>query len=89
MRVEFFEAMSHIAPVTKPADRPFYSTISFYIFVRAIEEATGKNYTQLLEELVVQRLGMTSTVESPGTDSKAVIPPVPNMWGASYEHYTP
>jgi CubicO group peptidase (beta-lactamase class C family) len=85
---ELFEALLDIYPVAKPASRPFYSTISFHIFIRAIQEVTGKNYTQLVKELVTERLAMSSTLESPGSDARAVIPPVENFWGKSYSYYS-
>ncbi|KAH7230871.1 beta-lactamase/transpeptidase-like protein [Fusarium solani] len=85
---QLFGALLDIYPVAKPASRPFYSTISFHIFIHAIQEATGKNYTQLVKELVTERLAMSSTLESPGSDARAVIPPVENFWGKTYSYYS-
>lgn len=79
--------MMTIPPVSKPEDRPEYSTISFFIFIKAIQEATGKNYTQLLQSLVTEPLEMSSTLESPGNDSRAVIPPIENGWGIFYDYF--
>ena len=71
-------------PVTAPNERPAYSNIAFTIIFMAIEEATGKNYTQLVDELFAQPLGLTSTRPSPGDDDLAVIPPIDNSWGGNY-----
>jgi CubicO group peptidase (beta-lactamase class C family) len=71
-------------PVAPPARNPVYSTISFSLSALALRDVTSKNYSQLLDEYLGQPLGLKNTGESPGEDSKAVIPPVDNNWGADY-----
>lgn len=71
-------------PIAPPASRPVYSNIAYVLFIYAVQEATGKNYTSLLKDFLTEPLGLTNTVESPGDDAKAVIPPVDNTWGANY-----
>ena len=58
--------------------------MAFTLIALALKEATGKNYTQLLDELISQPLGLKSTRESPGDDDKAVIPPGESTWGSDY-----
>lgn len=76
--------MLEIQPVTAPNHRPAYSTLSFALIALALEGETGKDYSQLLDELVLKPLGMTNTGVSPGDDEKAVIPSTQSSWGADY-----
>jgi CubicO group peptidase (beta-lactamase class C family) len=76
-------------PSAPPSGRPVYSSIAFSLLAFGLEEATGKNYTQMLRDLVSTPLGMASTRESPGNDDKAVIPPVDNSWGSNYDINAP
>lgn len=70
-------------------ERPAYSNIAFTLFGLALEEYTGKNYSQLVQELVSEPLGLVSTFPSPGDDDKAVIPLMENTWGADYSFNAP
>lgn len=76
-------------PISAVSKTPVYSNVAFTIIALALEEATGKNYTVLLEELVAEPLGLTSTRESPGDDDLAVIPPNENTWGSDYSINAP
>ncbi|KEZ46560.1 Uncharacterized protein SAPIO_CDS0356 [Scedosporium apiospermum] len=71
-------------PVAKVSTTPVYSNMAFTLIALALKEATGNNYTQLLDELISQPLGLKSTRESPGDDDKAVIPPGESTWGSDY-----
>ncbi|RYP68738.1 hypothetical protein DL771_006468 [Monosporascus sp. 5C6A] len=83
-RQQLLQGMLDSYQVALPESRPVYSNVAFTLFAFAIESSTGKNYTQLLEELVTEPLGLKATRESPGDDDEAVIPPVENSWGADY-----
>ncbi|OBT81761.1 hypothetical protein VE02_09392 [Pseudogymnoascus sp. 03VT05] len=72
------------APVTAPGLRPAYSTIFFALLSYAMEAATGKNFTQYLDEQVIKPLHLSDTGASPGNDKKAAIPPIENSWGSDY-----
>jgi CubicO group peptidase (beta-lactamase class C family) len=65
-------------------ERPAYSNVAFSIYVLALEVATGKNYSQLLNEYLVTPFGLMNTLPSPGDSDKAVIPPGENTWGSDY-----
>lgn len=82
--LELLKGMLEIQFVMAPNHRPTYSTLSFALIALALEEATGKNYSQLLDELVIKPLGLTNTGVSPGNDEKAVIPLTQSSWGADY-----
>ena len=76
-------------PVTAPGERPAYSNLAYNLFGLALEEYTGKNYSQLVQELFSEPLDLSNTFTSPGDDEKAVIPPVDNSWGSDYGINTP
>ena len=74
-------------PQTTPNERPAYSNMAFVLLGMALEEYTGKNFTQLLKE-VTDSLGLNNTFASPGNENKAVIPP-DSSWGSNYGLNTP
>ncbi|KAK0648029.1 beta-lactamase/transpeptidase-like protein [Cercophora newfieldiana] len=80
---ELLQGMLVADPVAPPQTRPVYSNIAFTLLAYAVEVFTGKKYSQLIRELTVA-LNMTSTRPSPGNDSLAVVPSVPNNWGSDY-----
>ncbi|KFY59086.1 hypothetical protein V496_05817 [Pseudogymnoascus sp. VKM F-4515 (FW-2607)] len=78
------------APITTPGLRPAYSTISFVLLSYAMEAATGKNFTQYLNEHITKPLHLFNTGASPGDDKKAAIPPIEgNSWGSDYGDNVP
>jgi CubicO group peptidase (beta-lactamase class C family) len=79
---EIIDGMKTFYPQTAPNERPAYSNMAFVLLGMALEEYTGKNFTQLLKE-VTDSLGMNNTFPSPGDDSNAVIPP-DSSWGSDY-----
>ncbi|KAF6834601.1 beta-lactamase family protein [Colletotrichum plurivorum] len=81
---ELLAGMLVLNPTTLPMSRPAYSNIAFSVFILAIEQATGKNYTQLIRELISEPLGLQNTFPSPGDTQNAVVPPVDNSWGSDY-----
>ncbi|KAF3279071.1 hypothetical protein TWF970_004180 [Orbilia oligospora] len=88
-RQQFLEGVTKIHPVTAVGERAVYSTLSFTLISLALQNATGKNYTTLLDELVVKPLKLKNTGASPGQTERAVIPPVDNGWGADYGFSAP
>ncbi|KAG8426592.1 Actin- protein 6 [Metarhizium acridum] len=86
---EILEGMISQYPVTAPMERPAYSNIAFVVFVLALQEATGKNYTELVADIVSKPLDLRNTLPSPGEDCKAVIPPGESSWGTDYGYNAP
>ncbi|RBR19564.1 uncharacterized protein FIESC28_05559 [Fusarium coffeatum] len=86
-RQEILDGMKKSYPQTTPNERPAYSNMAFVLLGMALEEYTGKNFTQLLKE-VTGPLEMSNTFPSPGYDDKAVIPP-DSSWGSDYGLNTP
>ncbi|EPS39734.1 hypothetical protein H072_6481 [Dactylellina haptotyla CBS 200.50] len=81
---QFLEGMVKVNPATAVGERAVYSNLAFILISFALHNATGKNYTELLDELVIKPLNLNNTWESPGDNEKAVIPPVDNGWGLNY-----
>ncbi|KAM4062705.1 beta-lactamase [Hirsutella rhossiliensis] len=86
---DFFKGMAESNPVVAPMERPAYSNIAFTILALAIQEVTGKNYSQLVDELVAKPLRLRNTMPSPGDDARAVIPPGESSWGVDYGNNAP
>jgi hypothetical protein len=82
---ELLQNILDLHPVSLPFERPVYSQLSFTILFYALEVATGKNYSQLLDEHLVKPFSLINTGVSPGNASQAVIPPVDNSWGSNYD----
>ncbi|KAI9151424.1 Beta-lactamase-like protein [Paramyrothecium foliicola] len=78
------DGMTNVYPQGAPMGHPAYSNIAFTILSIAIEKATGKNYSQTIDEFVAKPLGLKSTFLSPGDDDRAVIPPGDNSWGSDF-----
>ncbi|KAH7175336.1 beta-lactamase/transpeptidase-like protein [Dactylonectria macrodidyma] len=81
---EFFAGMTSSYPVSAPMKRPAYSNAAFVVLGMALEAFTGKNYTQLVQEVFSDPLRLENTFPSPGDDDKAVIPPGESSWGSEY-----
>lgn len=84
--------MSSALPVREPYTEPVYSSLSFELFALALTQKTGKSYGQLLNETILEPLGLRNTGPSPGNDEKAVIPPLDENslgWGSDYGFAAP
>lgn len=55
----------------------------------ALEKETSKNYTELVDEMFAQPLGLVNTYPSPGDDRKGVVPPGDSSWGADFGFNAP
>ncbi|KAK6507984.1 hypothetical protein TWF481_006404 [Arthrobotrys musiformis] len=88
-RQQLLDGLTKARPVTPVGERAVYSNLAFSLISLALERATGKNYTTLLDDLVVKPLKLNNTGVSPGDTAKAVIPPVDNGWGADYAFSAP
>ncbi|KAF7539734.1 hypothetical protein G7Z17_g12362 [Cylindrodendrum hubeiense] len=86
---QILDGMTKSYPVTAPMEGPAYSNSAFVIIGMALEEFTGKNYTELVQQVVSNPLDLKNTGSSPGDDERAVIPPVDNSWGSEYGQNNP
>ena len=70
-------------PVSVPNRRPVYSQLSFTLMSYALYTYSGgKNYTQLLSEILTGPYNMTNTNANSGDPNTAVIPPIPSSFEA-------
>ncbi|KAK2805618.1 hypothetical protein FQN50_006134 [Emmonsiellopsis sp. PD_5] len=82
---ELLKAMLDTSPVSVPFSRPIYSQLSYTLFISAISKEAGKDFDQLLDEMIIRPMGMANTGISPGDSEKAVIPPGDMVgWGSDY-----
>ncbi|PLN77933.1 beta-lactamase family protein [Aspergillus taichungensis] len=88
-RQEMLHGLLSTLPVNPVNSRPTYSQLSFLLFTFCLEQATGKNYSTLLQETILQPLNLTSTGVSPGDTQHAVIPPGPSSWGSDFGFNAP
>ncbi|RSM00792.1 hypothetical protein CEP52_008920 [Fusarium oligoseptatum] len=88
-RQDYLAGMTTSYPQTTPNERPAYSNMAFVILGMALEEYTGKNFTQLVKDIVSDPMDLNNTYPSPGDSEKAVIPPGESSWGADYKENTP
>lgn len=81
---EILNGLGNGYPAALPMERPAYSNIAFTLIGLAMESVTGKNFSDIIADLVAQPLELSNTLMSPGNDAVAVIPPVANSWGTDY-----
>ncbi|PKY04768.1 beta-lactamase family protein [Aspergillus campestris IBT 28561] len=86
---EILRGLLSTLPVNPVNSRPTYSQLSFLLFTFCLEQATGKNYSTLLQETILQPLNLTNTGVSPGDTQQAVIPPGPSSWGSDFGFNAP
>ncbi|GKU05091.1 beta-lactamase family protein [Fusarium langsethiae] len=86
---DIIDGMKSSYPQTTPNERPAYSNMAFVLLGMALEEYTGKTFTQLLQEMATDPLDMNNTFSSPRNDDNAVIPPGDSSWGSDYGINTP
>jgi CubicO group peptidase (beta-lactamase class C family) len=85
--LEIIQMMHTSLPITPPYARPVYSTLAFTLIALALNAKTGMTYEKMLDEMIIDPLGLTNTGVSPGDNAKAVIPPLSAAeqgWGADY-----
>lgn len=49
---DLLDAMRKEHPITAPGERPADSNLAYNLFELALEEYTGKNYGQLVQEII-------------------------------------
>jgi actin-related protein 6 len=79
--IESFLTKEHAVPINS---RPVYSQLSFTLYTLCLEEYSGKNYSQILEETIYGPLNLVNSGVSPGDTERAAIPPGVSGWGSDY-----
>lgn len=54
-----------------------------------LEQVTGKTYVEVIETEILKPLGMKNTGFQPINSTSGVIPPVMNVWGATFGDNNP
>ncbi|KAF2109353.1 beta-lactamase/transpeptidase-like protein [Lophiotrema nucula] len=74
-RKAFFEALDLRQPIFLPNTSPVYSSVGIVLLAFALENLSGKTYQDMLQSVLIDRLGLTGTSYSkPADDSRGVIP---------------
>lgn len=65
-----------------PGNTPTYSNYAFVLLAYAVEAATGKSLQEVIDERIVQPLGMSSAsgLQIPEDPSRIIIPDEGDVW---------
>lgn len=90
-RLDILQGLMSAHAVAPPMERPVYSNVAFNLLSYALQDMTGKPYSELLVDYLTDPFNMTNTYPSPGNSTQGVIPSVPyfNSWGVDYGEHTP
>jgi CubicO group peptidase (beta-lactamase class C family) len=83
---EFFKDLLARPPIYQPGTTPVQSNTAFQLLAYALEDITGKSYSDMLANLT-ETLGMSDTsLAAPDNTSIAVVPsdPTTSRWSADY-----
>ncbi|KAI5861567.1 beta-lactamase/transpeptidase-like protein [Durotheca rogersii] len=73
-RAQFFNGISQFYPSLAPFQSPAYSNVAFQLLGYALETITGKKFETIVEETVIEPLGLNRTFLRAPNDSLGIIP---------------
>ncbi|KAI0019168.1 beta-lactamase/transpeptidase-like protein [Xylariomycetidae sp. FL0641] len=73
-KTQFFEGLMKIPPSFSPFVTPAYSDIGYALLGYALEQMTGKPFSQSFDEKIVKPLNLTRTFYKTPNDSLGIIP---------------
>ncbi|KAI0136847.1 beta-lactamase/transpeptidase-like protein [Xylariales sp. AK1849] len=74
-RQQLFAGLSHVPPSWGPDQTPGYSNLAYQLLAYALEEITQKNFPEMLQSDVIDKLGLSHTYYSkPADDGLGIIP---------------
>ncbi|KAI8957519.1 beta-lactamase/transpeptidase-like protein [Daldinia sp. FL1419] len=73
-RAQFFNGIGSFYPSLAPFQTPAYSNVAFQLLGYALETITGKTFQTLMQESVIQPLGLNNTFLKAPEDSRGIIP---------------
>ncbi|KAI0012456.1 beta-lactamase/transpeptidase-like protein [Xylariaceae sp. FL0662B] len=73
-REQFFHGISGFYPSFLPFQTPAYSNVGFQLLGYALEAITGQSFQTLLEDTVINPLGLNNTFLRVPDDSRGIIP---------------
>ena len=74
MSIEFFNGLNIMYPSYAPWQTPTYSNVAYQLLAYALENITGKNYTDILNSRVIKPLGLNRTFYDTPPEKYGVIP---------------
>lgn len=88
--LDFLEGLLKSHPVVPVASTPIYSNAAFVLLAYALEEITGKRFTELLEEDIIKPLHLTRSSYGKPDDKHGIIPDDPmSSWEFDMADETP
>ncbi|KAI1463017.1 beta-lactamase/transpeptidase-like protein [Daldinia caldariorum] len=73
-RAQFFNGIGSFYPSLAPFQTPAYSNVAFQLLGYALETITGKTFQSLMQETVIEPLGLNNTFLKAPEDSRGIIP---------------
>ncbi|KAI1075760.1 beta-lactamase/transpeptidase-like protein [Whalleya microplaca] len=73
-REQFFAGIAKFYPSFVPFQTPAYSNVGFQLLGYALEEITGQSFQTLLEDTVINPLGLNNSFLRAPDDSRGIIP---------------
>lgn len=70
-------------------DKAAYSNFAYAVLGYALQNATGLPYEQVIQESILDPLGMTNTLFTPPAPEKAAIGPGLQSFDLDFEHLRP
>ncbi|KAL4904070.1 hypothetical protein BDW74DRAFT_185753 [Aspergillus multicolor] len=90
-RAQFFRGLLGTHPVFPASSVPTYSNDAFVVIGYILEELTGKSFSDLVDEHVVERLNLTHSSATKPADDIGIIPGLVNetFWDADMGNQVP
>jgi len=79
-RTDLLEGLRRKSPVFAPNQKSTYSNAAFELLGLVIENVTGVNYSEYVQQAIFDPIGMTSSSLAKPSDHHAVLPLGPNFW---------
>ncbi|KAI2468653.1 beta-lactamase/transpeptidase-like protein [Annulohypoxylon bovei var. microspora] len=73
-RTQFFEGLKKLPPSFSPYVTPAYSDIGYTLLSYALEQMTGKSFSELVQDRVIKPLNLNRTFYTAPDDSLGIIP---------------
>ncbi|KAH9904273.1 beta-lactamase/transpeptidase-like protein [Xylariomycetidae sp. FL2044] len=80
-RAQFFAGIANVPPSFAPSRNAAYSNLAYHLLGYALEAITSRNFTEMLETDIINKLGLQRTFYTKPPDEYGVIPPgAENGW---------
>ncbi|KAI0380369.1 beta-lactamase/transpeptidase-like protein [Hypomontagnella monticulosa] len=73
-RAQFFKGIGQFYPSMAPFQTPAYSNVAFQLLGYALETITGQTFQALMEQSVINPLGLNNTFLRAPEDSRGIVP---------------